>query len=139
MRIKQRAIATRLDQIDLIIGCDGRYSQVRTTFWGEPPIPEYLGICIYRLIVPNTPDHLIDDYQQWFHNGCRLLTFAIPDDEIYIAGSFPLEAGLEILQAVKKPNFLWRCYEPATGYSEVCHFLVTSICEQVDNIHWARI
>jgi 2-polyprenyl-6-methoxyphenol hydroxylase-like FAD-dependent oxidoreductase len=79
----------RIDQVDLIVGCDGRYSQVRRTFI-DNPTPEHLGVCVYRLLVPNTPDRLIDDYQQWFYNGCRLLAFAIPGDEVYIAGSFPL-------------------------------------------------
>lgn len=124
--------------IDLIVGCDGRYSQVRQTFFG-PPKPTHLGVCIYRLLVPNTPDRLIDDYQQWFYNSCRLLTFAIPGDEVYVAGSFPLAADLAIPDKAKTPDFLWNCYQPPGGYSPVCHFLVTSICQQVENIHWARI
>jgi 2-polyprenyl-6-methoxyphenol hydroxylase-like FAD-dependent oxidoreductase len=128
----------RIDQVDLIVGCDGRYSQVRRTFI-DNPTPEHLGVCVYRLLVPNTPDRLIDDYQQWFYNGCRLLAFAIPGDEVYIAGSFPLETNLEIPDEAKTADFLWKCYEPPNGYSEICHFLAKSVCEHVDQIHWARI
>lgn len=128
----------RIDQIDLIIGGDGRYSQVRQTFLGTPD-PEHLGVCVYRVLVPNTPDGLIHDYQQWFYNGCRLLAFSIPGDEVYIAGSFPLATGLAIPDEAKTSNFLWKSYEPPNGYSEICHFLVASICEHIDQIHWARI
>lgn len=128
----------RIDHIDLIVGCDGRYSQVRTTFINKPE-PKHLGVCIYRLLVPNSPDNLIDDYQQWFHHGHRLLTFAIPGNEVYIAGSFPLREGLEIPDEAKTPAYLRRAYQPPAGYSEVCEFLVASICNNIDQIHWARI
>lgn len=128
----------RIDQIDLIIGGDGRYSQVRQTFLGTPT-PGHLGVCVYRVLVPNTPDRLIGDYQQWFYNGCRLLTFSIPGDEVYIAGSFPLATGLAIPDEAKTVDFLWKSYEPPNGYSEICHFLATSICKYIDQIHWARI
>ena len=128
-----------LDGVDLIVGCDGRYSQVRETFFGEPPKPNHLGVCVYRLLVPNSGDRIVDDYQQWFHNGCRLLTFAIPGDEVYIAGSFPIELGAEVPESAKTPDFLRRCYEPPIGYSDVCQFLVDAICHRIDQIHWARI
>lgn len=128
----------RIDHLDLIVGGDGRYSQVRTTFIDKPE-PKHLGVCIYRLLVPNSPDDIIDDYQQWFHNGHRLLAFAIPGNEVYIAGSFPLSEGLEIPEEAKTPAYLRTAYEPPSGYSEVCQFLVSSICANIDQIHWARI
>lgn len=125
------------DDIDLILGCDGRYSQVRQTFI-DTPIPSHLGTCIYRLLVPNTLN-LIDDYQQWFHHGSRLLAFSIPGNKVYIAGSFPLAEDLVIPETAKSPDFLWNCYKPKHGYSQVCEFLVTAICENIEQIHWARI
>lgn len=128
----------KINEVDLILGCDGRYSQVRQTFI-DTPQPAHLGTCIYRLLISNTPDRLIDDYQQWFHNGSRLLAFSIPGDQVYIAGSFPLEADLTIPDAAKSPEFLWKCYKPEHGYSQVCDFLATSICENVEQIHWARV
>ncbi|MBD2020472.1 FAD-dependent monooxygenase [Leptolyngbya sp. FACHB-36] len=127
----------RIDRVDLVLGCDGRYSQVRQTFFGAPE-PKQFGVCIYRLLVPASGD-LIEDYQQWFHNGHRLLAFAIPGDEIYIAGSFPLGEALEIPDAAKTPEFLWNCYRPPAGYSKACHFLASAVCEHIDQIHWARI
>ncbi len=128
-----------LNQVDLIIGCDGRYSQVRSTFFSGQPEPTYLPVCIYRLLVPNRADNLIDDYQQWFHNGHRLLAFAIPGNEVYIAGSFPLNSNLDISEENKQPHILQQLYKSERGYSEVCQFLVDSICNHLDNIHWARI
>jgi salicylate hydroxylase len=128
----------RIDGIHLIVACDGRYSQVRETFFGTPQ-PEHLGVCLYRLLAPNSSDRMIDDYQQWFHNGSRLLTFAIPGDEIYIAGSFPIEKGGEIPPETKTSDFLRTVYHPEQGYSEVCQFLVDTVCDNIDQIHWARL
>ncbi|WP_088889434.1 FAD-dependent oxidoreductase [Leptolyngbya ohadii] len=128
----------KIDRIDLIVACDGRYSQVRETFFGTPQ-PEHLGVCLYRLLAPNRSDRLIDDYQQWFHQGSRLLTFAIPGDEIYIAGSFPIEKGGEIPPEAKTTAFLRSVYQSAKGYSEVCQFLVDTVCDNIDRIHWARL
>lgn len=128
----------RFDAVDLIVGCDGRYSQVRQTFFGLPQ-PRYLGVCVYRLLVPNSPDRIVDDYQQWFHNGSRLLTFAIPGDEVYIAGSFPIIPRAEIPETAKTAAFLQQCYQPAKGYSDVCQFLVNAICDNIERIHWARL
>lgn len=126
------------DDIDLIIGCDGRYSQVRQTFLEGSPIPEHLGVCIYRLLVPSG-EGLIDDYQQWFNQGCRLLTFAIPGDEVYIAGSFPLDESLEIQEFQKTADFLRQCYTPPQGLSQACEFLVDAVCDNIEQIHWARV
>lgn len=128
----------RLDRVDLMVACDGRYSQVRDTFSGAPQ-PEHLGVCLYRLLAPNRRDRPIDDYQQWFHNGCRLLTFAIPGDEIYIAGSFPIEPGGEIPADAKTASFLRTAYQPTQGYSDICQFLVDTVCDNIDHIHWARL
>lgn len=146
----------RIDQVDLLLGCDGRYSQVRETFWGKPQ-PAHLGVCIYRLLVPNSAG-LVNDYQQWFHNGHRLLTFAIPGNEVYIAGSFPLEQfttlsrvepvrvmpgvaapDLEIPAFAKTVDYLSQCYRSSRGYSPTCEFLVHAICAHIDTIHWARL
>lgn len=128
----------RIDGVDLIVACDGRYSQVRESFWGTPQ-PDHLGVCLYRLLAPNSSDRLIDDYQQWFHNGSRLLTFAIPGDEIYIAGSFPIEKGSEIPPETKTAQFLRTIYQPSSRYSQVCQFLVDTVCDNIDSIHWARL
>jgi salicylate hydroxylase len=68
-----------------------------------------------------------------------LLAFAIPGNEVYIAGSFPLNSNLDISSENKQPHILRQLYKSERGYSEVCQFLVDSICDRVDNIHWARI
>ncbi|MCU0540628.1 MAG: FAD-dependent monooxygenase [Oscillatoriaceae cyanobacterium Prado104] len=127
------------DGIDLIVGSDGCNSQVRSTFFSRHSQPSHLGVCIYRLIAPNRADNPIDDYQQWFHNGCRLLTYAIPGNEIYITGTFPLDSSLIISDKYKQPHTLQQLYKPERGYSELCQFLVDSICDRIDIIHWARM
>jgi salicylate hydroxylase len=129
----------RWDGFDLILGCDGRYSEVRQTFWGHPPQPEHLGVCIYRVLVDNTSDNLIDDYEQWFYQGSRLLTFRIPTGEVYIAGSFPIPKGEDVPEAAKNPEFLRRCYTPPQGLGREAEFLVNAVCDHVPDIHWARI
>ncbi|MBD3884565.1 FAD-dependent monooxygenase [Phormidium tenue FACHB-886] len=129
----------RFDQIDLILACDGRYSQVRQTFFGGTPQPDHLGVCIYRVLVPNRADQLIGDYQQWFHAGTRLLTFAIPGQAVYIAGSLPLGSDQVIPDEAKTARFLQQRYQSPRGYSEVCQFLVDSICDNLDQVHWARV
>ncbi|NES96096.1 MAG: FAD-dependent monooxygenase [Desertifilum sp. SIO1I2] len=135
---QETGIREAFEDIDLIVGCDGRYSQVRSSFFGGSPTPEHLGVCLYRLLVPQK-EGLIEDYQQWFYNGSRLLTFAIPGDEVYVAGSFPLDASLEIRDNQKTVEYLRQCYTPPQGLSPVCQFLVDAVCEHIEEIHWARV
>ena len=85
----------RLDGIDLLIAADGRYSGVRRVISGEPPI-KHIGVAISRVLVPDTSNGLIDDYEQWFNGPNRLLSFRVPPDHIYIAGAFPIPPEAEI-------------------------------------------
>ncbi len=63
--------AHRLDNIDLLIATDGRYSHMRRIFSGEPGL-KHVGVAISRVIVPDTSRGLVDDYEQWFNGPNRL-------------------------------------------------------------------
>ena len=85
----------RIDDIDLLIAADGRYSRVRRAMSGEPPIRQ-TGVAISRVLVPDTSNGLIDDYEQWFNGPTRLLAFRVPPGHIYIACAFPISPEADI-------------------------------------------
>lgn len=127
------------DQVEMLIAGDGRYSRVRETFFGKPE-PTPLGVVIYRVLVPDTADGLIDDYEQWFNGPYRLLAFRVPGNAIYIAGSFPIAPGAPIGEDARTAEHLRELYTPESGQpSDQARFLIDSICEHVDDIHWARV
>ncbi|MDB5531313.1 MAG: FAD-dependent monooxygenase [Devosia sp.] len=129
----------RICGIDLIIAADGRYSVARQTQWGQEP-PNFLGVCLYRLLVPAGIDCPIDDYGQWFNGPNRLLAFRVPGDFVYIAGSFPIPADSPIPETAKLGPALRGLYTPQNG-SLTAHtkFLVDAVETYADRIHWARL
>ncbi len=129
----------RLDGIDLLIAADGRYSGVRRVISGEPPIKQ-IGVAISRVLVPDTSNGLIDDYEQWFNGPNRLLSFRVPPDHIYIAGAFPIPPEAEIAPEQKMPDALRAAYTPRSAPpSAQARWLIDSICENVADTHWARM
>ncbi|MCB1495450.1 MAG: FAD-dependent monooxygenase [Bauldia sp.] len=129
----------RAEDIDLLIGGDGRYSKVRTAFSGDNP-PMFLGVCLYRLLFPVGPDCPIDDYGQWFNGPNRLLAYRVPGDFVYLAGSFPIPADSGVPDAMKNAEALTAVYRPATGTpSREAGFLIGAIERHCDSIHWARL
>lgn len=129
----------RIDDIDLLVAGDGRYSPTRARLAGNPPMRQH-GVVIYRLLVPDTAAGLIDDYEQWFNGPNRLLAFRVPDDAIYIAGTFPIPAGSEIPAAAKNAAHLRALYTPeGLPASSQCAWLIERICANVGDIHWARL
>lgn len=130
---------TRIEGIDLLIGGDGRYSQVRDHFFGVEA-PNFLGVCLYRLLFPMGGDCPIDDYGQWFNGPNRLLSFRVPGDFIYCAGSFPIPSDGDVPDAMKQPAALREFYTPADGRpSAQAKYLIDSIERYADQIHWARL
>jgi salicylate hydroxylase len=130
---------SRLDGIDLLIAADGRYSGVRRVISGERPIKQ-IGVAISRVLVPDTSNGLIDDYEQWFNGPNRLLSFRVPPDHIYIAGAFPIPPEAEIAPAQKMPDALRAAYTPRSAPpSAQARWLIDSICENVADTHWARM
>ncbi len=129
----------RIDNIDLLIATDGRYSQVRLTFTGEAD-SKFLGVAISRVLVPDTSAGLIDDYAQWFNGPNRLLAFRVPPDHIYLAAAFPIAADQPIPDRLKQPDALHAAFTPRQGTpSDQARWLIDTICANVANTHWARM
>jgi len=131
--------AFRLDEIDLLIAADGRYSGTRRVISGEPRIRQ-AGVAISRVLVPDTSNGLIDDYEQWFNGPNRLLSFRVPPDHVYIAGAFPIPPEAEIAPEQKMPDALRAAYTPRSAPpSAQARWLIDTICENVADTHWARM
>ena len=129
----------RLDQIDLLIAGDGRYSRVRRVISGEPAVRQ-VGVAIFRLLVPDTSNGLIDDYEQWFNGPNRLLSFRVPADHIYVAGAFPIALDEPISEDLKTPAVLREAFTPRSAPpSAQTRWMIDAICENVADTHWARM
>jgi salicylate hydroxylase len=131
--------AQHIDNIDLLIAGDGRYSLVRKLLAGSPAITQH-GVVIFRLLVPDSSGGLIDDYEQWFNGPNRLLAFRVPGEAIYIAGTFPIEPGAPVPESARDGDWLAALYTPsARAPSDQCHWMIEQIRSNVDSIHWARL
>jgi salicylate hydroxylase len=131
--------AHRLDRIDLLIAADGRYSNVRRSISGEAPA-RHVGVAIFRLLVPDSSHGLIDDYEQWFNGPNRLLSFRVPADHVYIAGAFPIHPEQPIADRMKTPDVLRATFTPSGAPpSDQARWLIDTICDHVDDTHWARM
>lgn len=129
----------RLAAIDLLIAADGRYSKVRRMISGEPPV-RHVGVSIFRVLVPDTSNGLIDDYEQWFNGPNRLLSFRVPPGHIYIAGTFPIAAESPIADSFKQPDALRAAYTPKNAPpSAQARWLIDAICTNAADTHWARM
>ncbi|MBB5753071.1 FAD-dependent oxidoreductase [Prosthecomicrobium pneumaticum] len=138
-RDRCRSDVETMSGIDLLIGADGRYSRVRTGFFGEDA-PRFLGVCLYRLLFPVGEDCPIDDYGQWFNGPNRLLAYRVPGGFVYCAGSFPIPPDAPVPEAMKRPEALRAAYTPQSGsLSAEAGFLVAAIERHTDEIHWARL
>ena len=139
VRWSQDGRAHTLEDIDLLIGADGRYSCTREAFSGLPT-PRHVGVAIGRTLVPDTSGGLIDDYGQWFNGAHRLLAFRVPPDHIYIAATYPVAAGEPLRDEWKTESVMRRCYEPAN--SPPCaeaRWLINAMCANLGDSHWARM
>ena len=135
----ENGAARRIDDIDLLVAGDGRYSVARSLTAGAPVMRQH-GVVIYRLLVPDTTAGLIDDYEQWFNGPNRLLAFRVPGNAIYLAGTFPIAPGDDIPEAARDAAYLRALYTPASGApSAQCRWLIDTICANVPAIHWARL
>jgi salicylate hydroxylase len=135
----QEGKANRIDGIDLLIAADGRYSRVRRVISGEPKV-SYTGVAVSRLLVSDTSNGLIDDYEQWFNGPNRLLAFRVPPHHIYIACAFPISPEAEIPSRLKIPDALRAAYTPHTSPpSSQARWLIDNVCAHVSDTHWARM
>jgi salicylate hydroxylase len=128
-----------LDGIDLLIAGDGRYSRVRRTISGDVLVRQ-TGVAISRVLVPDTSNGLIDDYEQWFNGPNRLLSFRVPPGHIYIACAFPIPPEADIPPELKTPEALRTAYTPPSGIpSAQAQWMIDTVCANVADTHWARM
>jgi 2-polyprenyl-6-methoxyphenol hydroxylase-like FAD-dependent oxidoreductase len=136
----QSGTEQRIEDIDLLVAADGRYSLIREFVLGGPETPYFLGVCLYRVLFPAGDDCPIDDYGQWFNGANRLLAFRVPGDFIYCAGSFPIAADGAIPEDMKLPAFLGSAYLPTSGKTSLqAAYLIEAIQRYAERIHWARL
>lgn len=128
-----------MDDIDLLIGTDGRYSATRATFSGAPQARQ-VGVAILRTLVEDHSQGLIDDYEQWFNGPHRLLAFRVPPGHIYIAATFPIDKGAEIPAEWKTGTVMRQTYLPAgTPPCPKVAWLLDAMCDNLEHSHWARM
>jgi salicylate hydroxylase len=131
--------AKRLEDIDLLIATDGRYSQVRWTISGAPAV-RHVGVAISRVLVPDTSGGLIDDYEQWFNGPNRLLGFRVPPNHVYATCAFPILPDEPIPDALKRPDAIREMYLPRAGkLSPSAQWMLETLCERAADLHWARM
>lgn len=136
----QHGVAHRMDGIDLLVACDGRYSQVREAFSGVPQ-PTHIGVAILRALVEDTSGGLVDDYAQWFNGAHRMLAFKVKPQHIYIAATFPIAPGAEIPAHWKTAEVMRQTWAPCSGQplTPALAWVVDALCEQLPHSHWARM
>jgi salicylate hydroxylase len=130
---------SHLEGIDLLIATDGRYSRTRRVLSGEPRV-RLIGVAVFRVLVPDTSNGLIDDYEQWFNGPNRLLAFRVPPDHVYIAGTFPILPDADIADDLKGPDMLRAAYTPRDAApSAQARWLIDTVCANAAETHWARM
>jgi salicylate hydroxylase len=128
-----------IDDIDLLIAADGRFSLVRRVMSGEPKVRQ-TGVAISRVLVPDTSKGLIDDYEQWFNGPNRLLAFRVPPGHVYVACAFPIPPDADILPHLKTADTLRAVYTPRSSPpSAQARWLIETVCANVTDTHWARM
>ena len=139
MQMRDESGSNRIEDLDLLIAADGRYSLVRDSLLAPDPI-QHPGIALFRLLCAAPADCPIDDYAQWFNGPNRLLAFRIPGDLVYCAGSFPLQGDSPIPQSMKHPAAIRALFVPDSGrVTECVRFLLDTIANDGTQLHWARL
>jgi len=101
--------ATTIDNLDLIVAADGRYSAIRESFLGTPH-PRHRGFANFRTLVDDGGAIPIDDMEQWFNGPRRLIAFRLSDGMIYVSGNLPITPGEDVPEHYRKPEFLRHAY-----------------------------
>ena len=128
----------RYGAFDLLIAGDGRYSRLREVVCGTPK-PFFPGIGTWRLLVRNVGVSPIDDYGQYFCGNARLLSFRVPDNCVYIAGSFPLAGDGPMDDQVKTAAAQRKFFEPSNGpLSPEVAWMLDMLERHVGDSNWAR-
>jgi salicylate hydroxylase len=128
----------QIDDIDLVIACDGRYSRVREVLCGAPSI-RHLGVANFRLLIEDGGAIDLDDLEQWYTGPYRLLGFRLVDGRIYLSGNFPLEPGGEVRDDQKTPQYIRAAYLSRGAPAEPkCRMLLDAACDPRAVLHWSR-
>jgi 2-polyprenyl-6-methoxyphenol hydroxylase-like FAD-dependent oxidoreductase len=129
---------TREGAFDLLVAADGRYSKLRETILGTPK-SYFPGIGTWRLLVHDVRECPIDDYGQYFCGNARLLSFRLPDNCVYIAGSFPLAGAGPMAEEVKTAFAQRRFFVPPDGkISPEVSWMLSMLDAHIATASWAR-
>jgi salicylate hydroxylase len=122
----------------MLVAADGRYSALRAFTVGAPR-PTIPGIGTWRLLVRDAKESPIDDYGQYFQNNARLLSFALPGGDVYVAGSFPLDGDGPMPEAARTAQAQRRLFTPAgSPPSPAVEWMLSMIDLHLGEVNWAR-
>lgn len=128
----------REGSFDLLIAADGRYSRVREIIDGAPK-SAFPGIGTWRLLVREAASPPFDDYGQYFSGNARLLSFRIPGDAVYIAGSFPIDASRPVPDDLRTAAAQRRYFQPSNGRaSPEVTWMLEMMERHIHEMNWAR-
>ena len=129
-----------LEDIDLLVAADGRYSMVRDRFFPKTEsVLAGLGIC--RVLIKDFgKENPVGDYGQWFNGPNRMLGFQLPDGACYGTATFPIEPRTApIPESLKNPQAIRELFIPESG--EICPevaYLLDGMEHWFEEAHWAR-
>jgi salicylate hydroxylase len=127
-----------LEDVDLVIACDGRYSGLRAKRCGEP-VPRHLGVTNFRALVDDDGAIDVDDMEQWYNGPRRLIAFRLPDGMIYVSGNLPIEPEGATPDEYKDPAFLRTAYTDGYAHPDPRLDALSAVFSaQASSFHWAR-
>lgn len=144
-----------IDDIDLLIGTDGRYSKIREAVAGTPKT-FFIGVSNFRVIVPDTTDGLFDDLELIYNvNVCdqdslfgvrtlpRIGVMKTPGTSehphmLYLFGNFGIDD--QIPDEAKTKEGLLKLYRPSGNRSSrKGEYLLNILSQYSNDLHWARM
>jgi salicylate hydroxylase len=133
--------ATDIDDVDLLIVTDGRFSALRRQLCGATET-RHLGVANFRVLLDDGGRWDIDDLAQWHNGPCRLLAFRLKDGLVYLSGNVPIPVDQETPEHLTTADGLAQAYTPADGVmAEVPRALLAGACAAAarGELHWSRL
>lgn len=150
-----------IEDIDLIVAADGRYSKIREQL--SRPQVSFIGVSNFRVLMPDTSGGLFDDMEliycdpsaagrqgenerdfSWSLNGLSrvgIMRMPFTDSgrpELYMYGNFAIRD--EIPDHAKTPEGLISLFTPTSGVlSRKGAYLHKCFREHASRMHWARM
>ncbi|MEN3365695.1 MAG: hypothetical protein V7606_2969 [Burkholderiales bacterium] len=135
---KADGVTDVIDNVDLLIGSDGRYSALRAEHCGTPE-PRHLGVTNFRALVDDHGDIDVQDMEQWFNGPRRLIAFRLPDGLIYVSGNLPIEPGAPTPEHYLDPAFLRTAYIDGFDHPDPRLDALSAVfAASAPAMHWAR-